>query len=171
MLTCHSSCDENIEIKGGQHDSLNCTPERRKASLHLPLARMDQNARKAKQKMGNDRWDLIMGSVDSGTLDAQKMHDLAFGLGTKVGGNHKRRVGVERMKADRAEMARILGDWWEQDDDFDDLSEHDVTQKLITLFKNEDIGLKSLARALGKTLIDLRSCFTFFFNVVEYFYF
>ena len=113
---------------------------------------MDKNAKSAKGKLGDDRWNLIMESVDSGTLDAQKMHDIAFGLGTKVGGNHTRRVGVERMKSDRSEMARIFGDWWELDDDFDELPSQEIAQKLITLFKNNDIQLNSLARDLKKTL-------------------
>ena len=113
---------------------------------------MDANAKSAKLKIGDDRWNLIMGSVDSGTLNAQKMHDFAFGLGTTVGGNHTRRVGVEKMKSDRSEMARIFGDWWELDDDFDNLPVQDVAQKLIALFKTDDIRLNPLARALGKTL-------------------
>merc|ERR1719237_800208 len=116
---------------------------------------MDANAKSVKMKIGDDRWNMIMGSVDSGTLDAQKMHDFAFGLGTIVGGNHKRRVGGERMRSDRSEMARIFGDWRElaeQQDDFDDLPAQDVAQKLIDLFKSDDIRLNSLARKLGKTL-------------------
>merc|ERR1712018_791928 len=93
-----------------------------------------------------------MDSVDSGTLDAQKMHDVAFGLGTTVGGKHTQRLGgVERMKADRAEMGRILGDWCQLNDDLHD-DPHKVAQKLIDLFKNDDIQLNLLARKLKKTL-------------------
>merc|ERR1712018_81600 len=94
-----------------------------------------------------------MDSVDSGTLDAQKMHDVAFGLGTTVGGRHTQRLGgVERMKADRAEMGRIFGDWCQLNADLHDLPSHKVAQKLIDLFKNDDIQLNLLANRLKKTL-------------------
>merc|ERR1712080_21868 len=99
--------------------------------------------KKAQELIGDARWKLIMDSVDSGTLDAQKMHDVAFGLGTTVGGRHTQRLGgVERMKADRAEMGRIFGDWCQLNDD---LTSHKVAQKLIDLFKNDDIQLNLLA--------------------------
>ena len=112
---------------------------------------MDEKALKAKQKIGEDRWNMIMASVDSGTFDAQKMNDFSFGLGLKVGGNHKRRVGPERKSSDRSEMARIFGDW-QLCDEFHDMSEDEVIQKLISLLKSDDIGLNPLARALGQTL-------------------
>ena len=113
---------------------------------------MDENAKRARQKIGEASWKLIMASVDSGTLDAQKMHDFAFGLGSSVGGNHKRRVGPERLSSDRSEMSRILGDWWELDDDFGRMSVKDVTEKLIALFKDDAIQLNPLARDLEVTL-------------------
>ena len=112
---------------------------------------MDENAERAKQKIGEASWKLIMASVDSGTLDAQKMHDFAFGLGLRVGGNHKRRV-VERKPSDRSEMSRILGDWWQLDYDFGKMSVKDVTLKLIALFKDDAIQLNPLARDLEGTL-------------------
>merc|ERR1719367_2063671 len=56
------------------------------------------------------------------------------------------------MKADRSEMARIFGDWWELDEDLEDLPAHEVVQKLIDLFKNDDIQLNLLAKRLKKTL-------------------
>ena len=113
---------------------------------------MDENAKRARQKIGEAGWTLIMASVDSGTLDAQKMHDFAFGLGSRVGGNHKRRVGPERLSSDRSEMSRILGDWWQLDDDFGRMSVTDVTEKLIALFKDDAIQLNPLARDLEGTL-------------------
>ena len=100
---------------------------------------MDENARRAQQKIGDGRWNLIMASVDSGTLDAQKMQDFAYALHRRVGGNHKRRVGPERMSSDRSEMSRIFGDWWQLDDDFGRMSIKDVAQKLITLFKDDHL--------------------------------
>ena len=112
---------------------------------------MDENAQNAKQKIGGKRWNMIMASVDSGTFDAQKMNDFSFGLGLKVGGNHKRRVGPERKSSDRSEMARIFGDW-QLCDEFHDMSEDEVIQKLISLLKSDEIGLNPLARALGQTL-------------------
>ena len=84
----------------------------------------------AKQKIGEKRWNMIMASVDSGTFDVQKMHDFSYGLGLKVGGNHKRRVGPERMSSDRSEIARIFGDW-QLCYEFQDMSEDEVINKII----------------------------------------
>ena len=112
---------------------------------------MDEKAVTAKQKIGEKRWNMIMASVDSGTFDGQKMHDFSYGLGLKVGGNHKRRVGPERMTSDRSELARIFGDW-QLCDEFHDMSEDELIQKIISLLKSDDIGLNPLARALEQTL-------------------
>ena len=113
---------------------------------------MDPNAQRAKEKIGEDRWNLIMASVDAGTLKPQKMRDLAFGLGLTVGGNHERRIEAERKLPDRSEMSRILADWWELDEDFGRMTVEEVIQKLVALFRHDDIRLNPLARALEETL-------------------
>lgn len=114
---------------------------------------MDEKALKAKQKIGEDRWNIIMDSVDGGTFTAQKMADFSFALGPKVGGNHERRTGPpQRLPSDRSEMASIFGDWWQVDGKFEDMPQDEVIQKLILLFKSDDIGLNPLARKLAKTL-------------------
>ena len=114
---------------------------------------MGENAKNAREKIGEGCWNMIMDSVDGGTFTAQKMADFSFALGPKVGGNHERRTGPpQRLPSDRSEMASIFGDWWQVDDKFEDMSQDEVILKLIALFKTDDIGLNPLARKLAKTL-------------------
>ena len=112
-----------------------------------------ENKEDVKKRIGKECWDLIMGSVDSGTLYDQKMKDLAFGLGQKIGRNHQARVEkVGILLPDQRELIRIFGDWWESKDGLETMSRQEAIQRLIELFRDRNIGLYPLVKDLEDVL-------------------
>ena len=113
---------------------------------------MDPNSQDAKKKLGAGCWNLIMEYVDSGTLDQNHMWNLAYGLGKKVGGNHKRRTRDERQPCDRGEMSRIFGCWWTMKGGLETLPQERAVKKIIKLLRDSAIGLNPLASDLQNYL-------------------
>ena len=66
-------------------------------------------------------------------LLTRTMWNLAYGLGKKVGGNHKRRTRDERQPCDRREMSRIFGDWWTIKGGLETLAQERAVMKIIDL--------------------------------------
>ena len=59
---------------------------------------------KVKEQLGQDVLKLILDSVTNGTVDSQKMSDVAFHLHETVGGSHQTRMGLPGNLPDQSEM-------------------------------------------------------------------
>merc|ERR1711990_938063 len=122
----------------------------RTESVAFDLVRMEGNEEEAKERIGDEYWDLIMKSVVNGTLNSQKMLDLAYGLGREVGGKHKGRIEAPREPSDRREMIKVFADWYSLDRGLATMSNEQAVKKLITLLRGRTIGLHPLANKLEK---------------------
>ena len=104
------------------------------------------NDQRVREIIGPKNVDFILEDVDEGTIDGQRMWDLAYKLGQTIGGNHKRRVEVERRPSDQAEMRRILSDWYEGE--LYDMNQAEAVLVLSDIFAHDDIKLFPLAQEL-----------------------
>ena len=104
------------------------------------------NDQRVRERIGPKNVDFILKEVDEGTIDGQMMFDFAYKLGQTIGGNHKRRVKVERLPSDQAEMRRILSDWYTEE--LYDMNQADAVLALADIFAHDDIKLFPLAHEL-----------------------
>ena len=107
----------------------------------------------AREKIGEECWNLILETVDRGAMNPGQMRDIAFGLGPRVLGAHIRRT-THLDRADRSEMVRIFGDWYSLSDisSLSDLSTQEAIHILIDLFRRARFF--PLAEKLELTLAD-----------------
>ena len=60
---------------------------------------MDKNAEEARKLIGAAAWELVMDAVDDGSLNPQKMKDIAYELDRRAGGDLNRRFMVRECSA------------------------------------------------------------------------
>ena len=114
---------------------------------------------KVKAILGEDVWQMLKRSVGNGEVDGRKMQDIAYKLHEEVGGGHLRRMGPG-MKGvpDWFEFREILGHWYQVELFEFEENRGEAVEKLVAIFKSEEVGLLSLAMHLKRILPGLKIC-------------
>ena len=114
---------------------------------------------KVKAILGVDIWQRLQRSVGNGEIDAHRMQDIAYKLHEEVGGGHLRRMGPG-MKGvpDWFEFREILGHWYQVELFEFEENREEAVEKLVSIFKSEEVGLLSLAMQLKRVLPGLKIC-------------
>ena len=109
--------------------------------------------KKVREILGDDIWQILCRSVNSGEVDAHKMRDIAVKLHENVGGGHLRRMGPG-MKGvpDWFEFREILGHWYQVELYEFEENRWAALKKLATIFKSEEVELLILSRKLQSIL-------------------
>ena len=108
---------------------------------------------KVKAILGEDIWQILKRSVGKGEVDAPRMQDIAYKLHEEVGGGHSRRMGPG-MKGlpDWFEFREILGHWYQVELCEFEENRGAAVEKLVTIFKSEEVQLLSLSTRLQQIL-------------------
>ena len=109
--------------------------------------------KKVREILGDDIWQILCRSVNSGEVDAHKMRDIAVKLHENVGGGHLRRMGPG-MKGvpDWFEFRSILSKWYQLELCELEEDREAVIEKLVTIFSSEEVQLPNLSRKIQSTL-------------------
>ena len=112
---------------------------------------------KVKAILGEHIWQMLKRSVGNGEVDGRKMQDIAYKLHEEVGGGHLRRMGPG-MKGvpDWFEFREILGHWYQVELFEFEENRGEAVEKLVSIFKSEEVGLLSLAMHLKRILPGLK---------------
>ena len=102
---------------------------------------------KVVKRLGKESYDAILDQVRTNHINGHKMADIAVQLHSTVSGNHLKRCERGALSDDH-EMRLIFSDWWSKE--LYTLKREKALNKLVTVFEDNNINLKPLARQLKK---------------------
>ena len=120
--------------------------------------------KEVKDLLGPDVYETFLKAVDRGEVSEQQMSDIAYELHDRVGGDFKRAQSCKGFKSDRTAARKVLTNWYNHDPD------GVATEKLVSVFQNENIALKPLAHSIakGQTVVrDATSSVTIFQEFIK----
>ena len=93
---------------------------------------------------------VLLEAVDDGDITLDQGQDIARKLNSKVGGKlRQRRTSVNSFEFDRGAMRDILGYYYQFCCPENEGEEADQRQKLLDVLRDDDLGMKSLAKKIA----------------------
>ena len=112
------------------------------------------NFSKAEDKIGKKVMRSILDEVETDSINAQKMKDIAKSLHQSIGGAHSKRMNKTGTLSDDAEMRNIFSDWWEMELFNVAMTRQEAITKLVEIFESSDVNLRPLAATLRSQVLE-----------------